>query len=50
MRQLQQELKLAEQRIDLEKKKREFAEERLQKLQEKQDKPEAVEDESQHGS
>jgi hypothetical protein len=55
MRQLQQELKLAEKRADLEKQKREFAEERLQKLQEKTDKPKtdkptALEDRSEHGS
>jgi septal ring factor EnvC (AmiA/AmiB activator) len=50
VRQLQQELKLAEQRIDLEKKKRESAEERLKKLQEKTDKPDALEKEPAHGS
>jgi butyrate kinase len=50
MRQLQQELKLAEKRADLEKRKREVAEERLKKLQEKTDKPDAVENESEHGS
>lgn len=50
MRQLQQELKLAEKRADLEKKKRELAEERLKKLQEKTAKPDALEKESDHGS
>jgi hypothetical protein len=50
VRQLQQELKLAEQRIDLEKKKRESAEERLKKRQEKPDKPDALEEKTEHGS
>jgi septal ring factor EnvC (AmiA/AmiB activator) len=50
VRQLQQELKLAEQRIDVEKRKRESAEDRLKKLQEKTDKPDALEKESEHGS
>ena len=50
MRQLQAELKLAEKRADLEKQRREFAEERLKKLQEKTDKPDKAEDNSDHGS
>lgn len=50
VRQLQQELKLAEQQIELEKKKRVLAEERLKKLQEKPDKLEPVEKKSGHGS
>jgi|ERR1044071_901583 hypothetical protein len=50
VRQLQQELKLAEQRVELEKKKREFAEERLKNLQEETDKSEAVENKSGRGS
>jgi outer membrane biogenesis lipoprotein LolB len=49
-RQLQQELKLAEKRADLEKQKRELAEERLKKLQEKRAKPDVPEKESDHGS
>ena len=50
VRQLQQELKLAEQRVELEKKKREFAEERLKKLQKETDKSDAVQNKSGHGS
>lgn len=50
VRQLQEELRLAEKRADLEKRKREFAEERLKKLQEKTAQPDVLEKESRHGS
>jgi hypothetical protein len=49
-RQLQEDLKLAEKRADLEKHKRELAEERLKKLQEKSAKPDALDKRSEHGS
>ena len=55
VRQLQEELKLADKRAELEKQKREFAEERLKKQQKAPDEPQsespdAAEDESEHGS
>ena len=50
LRQLQADLKLAEQRADLESQRRKFAEERLKKLDEKTDKPAALENNSDHGS
>jgi outer membrane murein-binding lipoprotein Lpp len=50
MRQLQSELKLAEQRAAREKQRREFAEERLKKLEAKTEKPGALEKDARHGS
>lgn len=47
---LQEDLKLAEKRADLEKHKREVAEERLKKLQEKPAKPDALDKLAEHGS
>ena len=50
VRLLQEELRLAEKRADFEKQKREFAEERLKKLQERPAKPEPSDKESRRGS
>jgi hypothetical protein len=50
VRQLQEDLRVAEKRADLEKQKRELAEERLKKLQEKPASPETLEKRSERGS